>query len=359
MKEDESECHSLFAFFFNFGSNAVVLGSDKINRRGSAASAKTELSSAKIVIRSSVHEPVPNAQVSESKCDFPQLVISRIMNKLRKGDSMYKMIVSDLDESLLNDAGQVSERDRATILRLQAQQVKFVPNTGRGFASVQALLKTIGTYQQPDQYVISYNGGVVVANQANQILRHHYLPFAVADQLYRLALAEPDLGIHLYTVHHVYVRNLDADEVRYIKSRGVDVLPLTGADLSAFAKRPIVKIIMKNLDPEKLAAFRARAERQAAEPLTVTYSSNRYVEFNPANVNKGSATLELGQALGIKPEEIIALGDNDNDFSMIQAAGCGVAVQNAVPHIKEAANLILTANNNQDPITEIYHRLFQ
>lgn len=271
---------------------------------------------------------------------------------------MYKLIVSDLDESLLNDHGEISEADVQTIRQLTAMGVKFVPNSGRGFASMRSLLEKIGTYGQPNQYVVSYNGGVIVDNEHYNVLVNHYLDHQVADQLYQLARLEPQLGIHVYTLNEVYVTNINADERAYIQSRKVIPRELNDPTLARFKNIPIVKIIMENLDQQVLTDFRQKAIEKVSAPMTIAYSSSRYVEFNPPTVDKGRATIELGARLGIETDEIIALGDNFNDLPMIKAAGMGVSVQNGIAEVKQAANLVLDANNNQSPITELYQRLF-
>ena len=84
---------------------------------------------------------------------------------------VYKMLVSDLDETLLNDDGTVHEANLAAIKQAVAAGFKFVPNTGRSFKSVQELLKTLGLYDQAGQYVISYNGAAQLLKiRANQVL---------------------------------------------------------------------------------------------------------------------------------------------------------------------------------------------
>ncbi|WP_262316723.1 Cof-type HAD-IIB family hydrolase [Lacticaseibacillus parakribbianus] len=271
---------------------------------------------------------------------------------------MYKMIVSDLDESLLQDDGQVSQQDIATIHRLGQAGVKFVPNTGRGFASVQPLLQTLGLAGIAGQYVISYNGGAIVDNAENQILIAHALDSAVADAIYRLAMASGAFCAHIYTMHHVYVVNANPDERAYLKNRGVAYTELAAADLSAFADRRIAKVIFENRDLTRRAALKDAVAKAIETPLTVTYSSNRYVEFNPAGIDKGDAALALGRRIGIAQDEIIALGDNSNDLSMLAKVGLGVAVQNAIPAAKQAAGLVLDATNNDSPVTEIAARLF-
>lgn len=271
---------------------------------------------------------------------------------------IYRLIVSDLDESLLNDQGKISVADQQTIRQLSTRGVKFVPNTGRGFASVQPLLQKIGTYQKDQQFVISYNGGVIVNNHHNDVLISHLLPFQIADKLYQLARQHDDLCIHIYTIHDVYIANITPEEQEYIKTRGVKALPFTEANLQSLQHQPIVKIIMENLDQSRLKAFYQEVQAAVPEPLAVTYSSNRYIEFNPPQVSKGQATQELAQRLNIPINEVIALGDNSNDLSMIKQAGLGVSVQNGTTEVKQAAQTVLAASNNQNPLTEIAQRFF-
>ncbi len=271
---------------------------------------------------------------------------------------MYKMIVSDLDESLLRTDGSVSPADVATIAKLRAMGVKFVPNTGRGFASVQALLQTIGTFAMAGQYVIAYNGGAIVENAGNRILASTTLDFAAADRLFRLAAAHPDLGAHIYTLHHVYVFRPTADEKAYLANRGVSYQEWTAHDLAALADRQVVKVIFEHPDLAARQAFAAEVAAKMGPVFTVSYSSGRYVEFNPTGIDKGDAAIALGQQIGIKPEEIIALGDNLNDLAMIRKVGLGVSVANGVAQVREAAGLVLPVDNNHDPVTALFAAVF-
>lgn len=271
---------------------------------------------------------------------------------------MYKMIVSDLDESLLRTDGSVSPADVATIAKLRAQGVKFVPNTGRGFASVQPLLQTIGTADTAGQYVISYNGGAIVENAGNKILASTALPFAVAEQLFRLAAAHPDLGAHIYTFHHVYVFRPTASEKQYLANRGVNYADWTEPTLAALQEHALVKVIFAHPELAARQAFAAEVQATIDYPFTVSYSSGRYVEFNPAGIDKGDAALQLGAKIGIRPEEIIALGDNLNDLAMLQKVGLGVSVANGVPQIQAAADLVLPVDNDHDPVSALYQAVF-
>lgn len=84
---------------------------------------------------------------------------------------MYKLIVSDLDETLLGSDGKISQENIEAIKAASKKGVKFVPNTGRDFASVQVLLQKLGLYQEANEFVISYNGGAIVENQDNRVLQ--------------------------------------------------------------------------------------------------------------------------------------------------------------------------------------------
>ncbi|WP_461213829.1 Cof-type HAD-IIB family hydrolase [Lacticaseibacillus sp. GG6-2] len=271
---------------------------------------------------------------------------------------MYKMIVSDLDESLLRTDGHVSPADVATIAKLREMGVKFVPNTGRGFASVQALLKTIGTYGLAGQYVIAYNGGAIVENAGNTVLASTALDFAAADQLFRLAAAHPDLGAHIYTLNHVYVFRPTADEKVYLANRGVDYLGWTDPNLAALCGQQVIKVIFEHPKLEARQAFAAEVARVMGDVFTVSYSSGRYVEFNPTGIDKGNAAIALGKQIGIAPDEIIALGDNLNDLAMIKKVGLGVSVANGVPQVQAAADLVLSVDNDHDPVTALFQRVF-
>ena len=83
---------------------------------------------------------------------------------------MYKLIACDLDETLLNSENKVSQKNIEAIKKADAQGVKFVLATGRGYATVQGTLEEIGLKDKKDEYVISFNGGAVTENKANQLL---------------------------------------------------------------------------------------------------------------------------------------------------------------------------------------------
>ncbi|POD88704.1 putative phosphatase YcsE [Lactiplantibacillus plantarum subsp. plantarum] len=145
---------------------------------------------------------------------------------------------------------------------------------------------------------------------------------------------------HVYTQDKLYIYNPVASDSAYLENRGVTFEVMNEPDFSRFKDMNVMKIIMALPTMADRKAMRAAAEQRVdASKLAVTYSSDRYVEFNPAGVNKGSATLQLGKLLGITADEIIAAGDNGNDLPMLNAVGLPVSVANGIDTLKQQRSM--------------------
>ena len=90
--------------------------------------------------------------------------------------------------------------------------------------------------------------------------------------------------------------------------------------------------------------------------MDVSYSSNRYIEFNHQGVNKGQGLKKLAELLHVDIKDTIAIGDNFNDLSMIKVAGLGVGVQNTVEEMKKECDIITKATNNRGAIAEVINK---
>lgn len=271
---------------------------------------------------------------------------------------VYKMLVSDLDETLLNDDGTVHEANLAAIKQAVAAGFKFVPNTGRSFKSVQELLKTLGLYDQAGQYVISYNGAAIVENKDNQVLLTRGMDLALAEKIFKAGLVNETVDVHVYTVDTLFIYNISPTDKQYMAERGVPYELMATDDLAFLAnEQPVMKVIFEHPDEAVREQIRdAVLAAVGADQVEATFSSSRYVEFNKKGVDKGSASLLLGEKLGIARDEIIAAGDNNNDLKMLTAVGLGVSVANGIPAIKEAVDVVTTKTNNEGAIAEILEK---
>jgi len=270
---------------------------------------------------------------------------------------MYKMIVCDLDETLMNDDGSLSEKNAAAIKAATAKGVHFVPNSGRSYTSFQNDLEKMNLRDQVNQYSISYNGGLIVENKNNRPIAVNAMPFDVAKAVFETGAANKAAATHVYTQDKLYIYNPVESDSAYLINRGVSFSEMKTADFDQFKDQNVMKVIMALPTMAERKQMRTDVEKQVDPAnLAVTYSSDRYVEFNPAGIDKGSAAVQLGKLLDIKPEEIIAAGDNSNDLPMLKVVGLPVSVSNGIDSVKSAAKYVTEADNNHDALAEVINK---
>ena len=130
---------------------------------------------------------------------------------------MYKLIASDMDETLLNDDHEICQRNIDLILKAKQKGVKFVPATGRGYMSIQRDLKLLNLYDEVGEYVISFNGGALTENKNNRMMFFDGLSFEKTKEIFEFGL-NCDVCQHVYTQDKVYVFNLSESEAQRTKS---------------------------------------------------------------------------------------------------------------------------------------------
>ena len=268
---------------------------------------------------------------------------------------MIQLILSDLDETLLNDDGTIHPENIAAIQAFTQNGGYFVPNTGRSYKSVYGTLAQLGL-NKTTQYVVSYNGGAIVAiapDGQEEIVVEHGMSLTLAQKIFDLGQVNDVVDTHVYTRDNLYIYNISATDQRYMTERQVPYTEITTTDLSFMANEgPVMKVIFEHPDPAVQQVIADAVTAVVGDEVLVTFSSNRYVEFNPKGVDKGVTGLELADILGIARDDTAAIGDNLNDAAQIKAAGVGVAVANAKPEIKALADVVLTTTNNEAAVAD-------
>ena len=266
---------------------------------------------------------------------------------------MYKLIVTDLDETLLNDSKHVSQADKKAIAGLK--DVRFAVASGRGFCSIQEVLKEIGLYDKEDTYSISLNGAIITENKDNRIIYCKPLSFEKARKIFRIGM---DMGacMHVYTPYITYAWNVFEAERIYVKNR-IELTEMDTEDIDFLKEERIMKILFVNTDMDYLRELRKKLDLE--DEYAITFSANRYLEFNESGVNKGEGLHHLCEILNIDISESIAVGDSLNDREILIDAGLAAGVANAVEQIRDICDVILDSDNNHSPMSEIIDRFIK
>ncbi len=264
----------------------------------------------------------------------------------------YKLIACDLDETLLTSRHTVGLKDRQTIINVQKAGVKFVCATGRGFTTVYQTQKELGQYNKAGCYTIGFNGGTLTENRDNRLLYYQGLSYETASALFNYGL-QFDVCLHAYTKDTVYICRPKEYELQCLQGRmGYTII---GDSIDFLKDQPIVKVLYMNQSYDYLQAIHKKMGTMTAD-LDVSYSSNRYLEFNHKGVNKGAGLIQLARLLDIDISQTIAIGDNINDLPMIQAAGLGVGVANTLTQMKDQCDYLCQADCEHDPVSEVIER---
>ncbi len=263
---------------------------------------------------------------------------------------MIKVIIIDLDETLLNHERLVSDRNRVALLNAKEKGVKIIPATGRPYHSISSTLESLDLYDE-DDFSISFNGGMIHKNKDNSVLALNTLDHDTAKFLFDFA-QELNVGIHTYLEHITYAYRLSDDEREFIKNiKGVEE---TFDETFSFSNgHHVVKMIYQTLDLDYLAQIEALIPDHIKDKIEISYSSNRYLELNPKGVSKGNALHIVAEKLNIPVSNILAIGDNHNDMSMIVEAGYSAAPNNAVDSLHITVDYVSQYRFDEDAVADI------
>lgn len=261
---------------------------------------------------------------------------------------MFKLIVSDMDGTLLRDDHTISDYTKSVIQRTVAASASFMLATGRIFGGARHYAEDLGL----NTPILACNGALIKEANGNKLYGKPLSPQAAAD-VFQL-LTEERYYFHFYGEDTYYTKELSPlfsrmyqfnqslPENRRFAMKEVNPFDIPGQD-------DIYKILAhwgEGPDGNELREKLARIPGVA-----VTSSWHNTFDISAEGVSKSTAIARYAMEHGIAAEEIMCFGDNFNDIEMIQSAGLGIAVENAVPSLKQAANYI-AGSNNQDGVAK-------
>ncbi|MFZ5989267.1 MAG: Cof-type HAD-IIB family hydrolase [Bacillota bacterium] len=266
---------------------------------------------------------------------------------------MYKLVAVDLDGTLLNSRKEISGEDKKYISLAIDKGVRVAICSGRIYTGARVFAKELSATGP----LIACNGAVIRDVLTDRI--YHTNPLFKKDCLELVDLLRGEnIYFHIYMGDILYTERLEHSSLYYWNRNAL----LNEEDrINIKVVKDIYDSVCENEDrPSKVVVISEehcvldKARKLVEEIRTVEVASSNYNNFEIMNhgVNKGKALEILAKKLGILRDEIIAIGDNENDYSMIRFAGLGVAMGNAKEDIKGVSNYI-TLTNDENGVSEV------
>lgn len=256
---------------------------------------------------------------------------------------MIKLVAIDLDDTLLDNSLRISPRAREAIRMAMERGVTVTVATGRMFRSALPYARQLNL----DVPIITYNGALIKTSLTQETLLHQPIDKVTADALLKL-FKQNGWYIQAYVNDNLYVKEEDENTRYYESIAGVKAVPI-GDKIYSLPEVPTKLLAIAQ--PDKLREIHDIIKELFGEKVYAALSKPTYLEILNPQVNKGIALAFLAQRLGISREEIMAVGDSANDLDMIEYAGWGVAMGNAINKVRKTAQTV-TGANDADGVAE-------
>lgn len=253
---------------------------------------------------------------------------------------MYKLLAIDIDGTLINDKKEITQEVNEAIQAAKRKGVKVVICTGRPIGGVHSFIEELDLH---DQYVVTFNGALVQHSETKEVVSEISLTHEDLMTLYQVS-QELETDMHFFDTNTVYTTNKDISPYTVLESF-VNGVPLRYREIEDISTDMLLPKVMFVGEPEDLEKTIAAIPAEFREKYEMVRSAPYFYEILHPSVSKGNAVKLLAEKLGISREEVICIGDGENDLTMIKYAGCGVAMENAVPSVKEIAQFHTRSNN--------------
>ena len=277
---------------------------------------------------------------------------------------MYKLITIDIDGTLLNSYGEITDKNKQAIQKALDKNIDVVLTSGRMPKAILPIANEINS----NKYLISGNGATIYDIQNDKIVYSNYMSkkkvLEIIDickknsMFYNIytnnVVLTESLNYNILFYHNENKKNQENKRIKinvvddlyeYIKNyKGDDFLKFTICDSDKMVFKSIMSKLknINNIDALEVAHMSKKIIKHGTDDFEISYF---YTEITNQNVNKWSAVEELIKILNITKEEVLAIGDNINDKEMVENAGLGIVTGNSSPLMKEIADEVVASNN--------------
>jgi Cof subfamily protein (haloacid dehalogenase superfamily) len=268
----------------------------------------------------------------------------------------YKLICLDMDGTLLDSKKKISDRNITAIKKAHEIGVKIAVCTGRIFTSASYYGTLIGV-KAP---IIASNGAYIREKDRNEVIYKSVLEDENCKVILSI-LKKYDIVPHFFTNDSIFTEKLSYfsahynESNRYVPNENKVNITITEDWERIFKENrlEIIKAVAADDDLKKIQ--KAKEEIKGMNLLEIVSSSKNNFEIMNKDTNKGKGAKILADFYGIMPHEVICIGDNENDISMIKYAGLGVAMENGEDEVKKIADYI-TSTNDDNGVAEVIEK---
>lgn len=265
----------------------------------------------------------------------------------------YRLLALDLDGTLLNSKKEITPETCKALAWAKERGIYVVLSTGRIVGEAAEFAREIAC----DDHMVTAGGAAIATASDERILESWAMPCEVGAQAVA-AVQDLPVRVMIYVGDKIFINPFsDQDFVVNYRVEGFHANKVVLKDIAGAIRQ-------RNLDVTKVYAIGAQEDLEKALQIirrlphvTITNSGADNFEVMPEGVDKGMALVRLGQMLGVAPEEMVAIGDSDNDAAMLRAVGMPVAMGNADPALKALAQYI-TADCDHDGVAQAVYHLF-
>lgn len=303
------------------------------------------------------NKPGLDLAVGYGKLYLDEEILDHLKKALRT-----KILFTDLDDTLLTSSKEISAETRKKILEMLMEGHHFVLASGRPISSILRVLTRLDILDEVAEmgkhkpvggiYATAYNGAVLYDCVKKEPIEQYDIPMTTAQWLFDLAA---ERGIHIQTYTDTHIVSIAEDKEIEFYTKGVVMPHIVSTRLDEVLDHAPYKLIAIDLESkEKLERLRDEIEAsEIGSQITCAFSNSKYLEFYNREAGKGNALVKLCRTLNILLKNSVAAGDEENDISMIMAAGTGAAMINGNPAVKACADYVTENDNNHEGIAEI------
>lgn len=254
----------------------------------------------------------------------------------------YKIIILDIDGTLVNSEKIITPNTLNVLTELQKSGKKVALASGRPVQGIWNHAKNLGL-DTFGGYILAYNGGAVIDAKTGNTIYSKYFPNELIPEICK-EIQDKNITINTYENDYIIEGNA-LNKYSDIEAKIVGMETKFVNNFAEYVNFDINKLLLAG-DPDEILELEKTFSKRYKGVIGVFKSEAYFLELVPLNVDKAQSIDVLLNKIGIKQEECIACGDGYNDITMIQYAGLGVAMKNAIEEVRNVADIIADTNDN-------------